>query len=432
MARPVALIALTVLGAALAVAILVTTPWAPLPEPLGGPVAAAPERDFTAAQMQRTQTYRSFVRWPSYASLAVALLLAVALGLTRLGARLVAAAGRPLGGSWLAQVVGGTVAVTLSGRLVTLPFSFRIEAVRRDYELSTRTWGGWAVDLTKAYAVSTLVLVVVVASLVWLARRWRRWWWAPAAAGGALLVVAGSFAYPLVVEPVFNEFRPLAQGPLRSDLVELAAREGLSVEEVLVADASRRTSALNAYVSGFGSTRRIVVYDTLLAQATPAEVRLIVAHELGHAQARDVLHGTLIGALGAAAGVCLLYLVLTSPWALRRAGVHGVRDPRSVALVLLTVTLLSTLSGPVQMLVSRRIEARADVASLELTRDPAAFVAMQRRLAVTNLSDLDPPALLFWLFSSHPTAPQRIALAREWALLQGLPVPAGVPGEVGG
>jgi STE24 endopeptidase len=277
--------------------------------------------------------------------------------------------------------------------------------------------------VAKSYGVSTGALLLVLGGLLGAARRWPRRWWVPASVGGALLVVAGSFVYPVVVEPVFNDFRPLAAGELRTDLFALAEREGIPVEEVLVSDASRRTTTVNAYVSGFGSTRRIVLYDTLLAQGTPEEVRLIVAHELGHAAARDVRNGTLIGALGTAAGVVLLYLVLTSPRVLRRAGVRSLADARSVALVLLAVTLLTTASGPLQMLVSRRIEARADVAALELTRDPAAFVAMQRRLAVTNLSPLDPPAVLFGLFSSHPTAPQRIALARQWALLHGVPAP---------
>jgi STE24 endopeptidase len=204
------------------------------------------------------------------------------------------------------------------------------------------------------------------------------------------------------------------------------------VEDVLVADASRRTNTLNAYVSGYGATRRIVVYDTLLDNATDEEVELVVAHELGHADDGDVLHGTLVGALGLAAGVCLLYLVLSAAPVLRRAGVSALGDPRSLALVLLAVTLVSTLSGPLQMLVSRRLEARADVHALDLTQDPATFAAMQRRLALTNLSDLDPPPVLFGLFSSHPTAPQRIALARSWARLHDVPEPGPlVPGGAG-
>jgi STE24 endopeptidase len=153
-------------------------------------------------------------------------------------------------------------------------------------------------------------------------------------------------------------------------------------------------------------------------------VRSVVAHELGHAKRHDVLHGTLVGALGAAAGVCLLYLALTWPTLLRRAGVSTLADPRSMALVMAVITVLTLLGGPLQLLVSRRVETRADVHALDLTRDPDSFAAMQRRLALSNLSDLDPAPLVFGLFASHPTAPQRIALARDWARQQDVPEPA--------
>jgi STE24 endopeptidase len=195
------------------------------------------------------------------------------------------------------------------------------------------------------------------------------------------------------------------------------------VRDVLVADQSRRTSRLNAYVSGFGSTRRMVVYDTLLAAASPAEVRLVVAHELGHARRNDVLHGTVLGALGAAAGMTGLALALTWPALLRRAGVASAADARVLPLVLALAAVAGLAAAPLQSLVSRRIEARADVFALDLSRDPATFVAMQRRLAVANLSDLEPPPLVYVFFGTHPTAPQRIALARTWARHAAVDVP---------
>ena len=140
---------------------------------------------------------------------------------------------------------------------------------------------------------------------------------------------------------------------------------------MLVADASRRTNALNAYVSGLGPTRRIVVYDTLLREAPPAEVEAVVAHELGHAKDRDVLTGTLIGALGAAAAVCAIYLLGSWTGLLRRAGVDSITDPRAIALLLASPLSPGSSPAPLQSLVSRRIEARADAHALALTDDPA-------------------------------------------------------------
>lgn len=423
-ARSAAALAVVVLGLALLAAALLTTPWHPLPGPVpGGRAAPRVAGDFTAPEVARAKAYRSLVRPVAWVSLALGLVLTLLLGLTPLGARLVRTLAAPLGGSWWAQVLVGTVALTLLGRLLALPFHARVQVVARRYGLVVQPWRGWLLDVVKGWAVGTVLLALVLLAVVGLAR-WRGgWWWVPAAVGAALLVVLMSFAYPLVVEPLFNRFTPMAAGPLRSELLELAARDGVPVSDVLVADASRRTTALNAYVSGLGATRRMVVYDTLLQQADPGEVRLVTAHELGHAARRDVLHGTLLGALGAAAGVCLLAVLLGWAPLLRRAGVDGLADGRSVALVLALAALLSAVGGPFQMLVSRRLETRADVHALDLTADPATFALMQRRLAVSNLSDLTPPVLAFVLFASHPTGPQRIALARDWARSRGVPEP---------
>jgi STE24 endopeptidase len=410
------LVWLAVLLVALGVALAVTVPWTPLP---GADLQPDPLRDFTPEQLAREVAFHDAVRPPGYAGLVLGLLVAVLLGLTRLGARVVTAVARPLGGGWAWQVLLGTLALSLLGRLATLPLAARAEAVRRDVGLSTRSWGSWLLDVSKGVLVGAALTGLALLLLVAVARRARRACWAWGAAGTAALVVAGSFAYPLVVEPVFNRFTPLPAGELRSDLLALAERDGVAVDEVLVADASRRTTALNAYVSGFGSSRRIVVYDTLVETATPAEVRLVVAHELGHAAERDVLVGTLLGALGAAAAVCALALALTWAPLRRRAGADGMADPRVVPLVLALLAVTSLLVAPASNLVSRRIEVRADVHALDLTRDPATFVDTQKRLAVANLSDLDPHPLAYAFFATHPSVTERLSLAREWERLRG-------------
>lgn len=413
--------ALAALGAGLVVLIAVATPWHPLPD-AGGAAAVAPARDFTAAQLAREDAFHGALRPGSYASLVVGLAVTLALGLTPWGARMIRFVTRPARG-WVTRVLVGGFVLALVGQVVTLPFAVWSEVVLRRYGLSTQQWGGWAGDLLKGFGLSTLVLLGAFCVLYALMRAFPRGWWAPAAAGASLLVLGLSFLYPVLVEPVFNKFHPMAQGRLRTELIALADKDRVPVRDVLVADASRRTTALNAYVSGFGSTRRIVVYDTLLKKAPPGQVRLIVAHELGHADEDDVLRGTVMGALAAAAGVCLLNVALTWPRLVRLAGVRSVADPESLALLLALVTVFSTVAGPVQNLVSRHVEARADVHSLDLTRDPATFVGMQRQLAVRNLADLDPPTVDYLLFASHPTGPERIAMARTWARSHGVPQP---------
>jgi len=254
-----------------------------------------------------------------------------------------------------------------------------------------------------------------VLAVMGLARLLPRRWWIASAAAGATLVIVGSFVYPLVVEPVFNNFRPLPAGSLRTQLLALAAADHLHLDDILVADASRRTTTDNAYVSGFGASRRLVLDDTLLRHDSPAEVRVITAHELGHVKNNDVLHGTLLGALAVAAAMCGAFVLFREGGPLpRRVGATGAADPRAVPLLLATYAVVSFAVTPVTSLLSRHIEARADAHSLTLTHDPVDFISAQRKLAVNGLDDLDPPTILYVLFADHPTAPQRIAMARDY------------------
>ncbi|MEU0547965.1 M48 family metallopeptidase [Micromonospora sp. NPDC005979] len=408
-----ALLTLAGLTVALLVTVAVFVPWHRPPAPRADQLAAL--RDLPAEQVARGREFRAALRPGGYAALAVGLLIAVALGLTPLGSRLVELVGRPFGGHWIAQAVLGGLAVVLVADLLTLPFSAWRQTVLTRYGLSTNGWSGWAVDLLKSYAVSAVIGAVALFGFYLVIRLAPRWWWALGAAGAALLVVLLSFVLPVLVEPVFNKFTPMEQGALRTELMSMAARDGVPVRDVLVADASRRTTAVNAYVSGLGPTRRVVVYDTLLREADPAEVTAVVAHELGHAKDSDVAVGTLTGALGVAAAVVALYLLGSWGLLLRLAGVDSIAHPRAFPLVIALVTVAGLVATPVQALVSRRVEARADAHALALTGDPAAFESMQRRLGTVNLGDPDPPRWEYLYSASHPSTVERMAAARAYA-----------------
>ncbi|MCX5121311.1 M48 family metalloprotease [Micromonospora sp. NBC_00362] len=406
---------LTLAGLTLALVVLAALliPWHRPPAPRADQLAAL--RDLPAEQVARGREFRAALRPGGYAALAVGLLIALALGLTPLGSRLVELVGRPFGGHWAAQAVLGGLAVVLVADLVTLPFAAWRQSVLTRYGLSTNGWSGWAVDLLKSYAVSAVIGAVALFGFYAVIRLAPRWWWAFGAAGAAVLVVLLSFVLPVLVEPVFNRFTPMEQGPLRTELMSMAARDGVPVRDVLVADASRRTRAVNAYVSGLGPTRRVVVYDTLLREATPAEVTAVVAHELGHAKDSDVAAGTLTGALGAAAAVVALYLLGSWGPLLRLAGVDSVAQPRAFPLLVALVTVAGLVAAPVQALMSRRVEARADAHALALTNDPESFESMQRRLGSVNLGDPDPPRWEYLYSASHPSTVERMAAARAYA-----------------
>ncbi len=391
-------VGVTAAGAiAFVVVALLLVPWDPVP---GGPLHPPdPSSVFTAAEIRRAEAFSSWARVWSWCSLATSLVLACVLGFTRLGAALV----ERIRGPWWWQVVVAVAALDVAGRLLTLPFAVLLRRRVLDYGLSHQAWGAYAVDLAKGEAVDVVVTSIALAVLIGVARRWPRAW--PAVAGLLLagLVMLGSFAYPLLVEPLFNKFTPLPDGELRTQIFELADQEGVRVDDVLVADASRRTTTLNAYVSGYGSSRRVVVYDTLVDDVDDREALSVVAHELAHARHDDVLTGSMLGASGALLAVGLLGLL---------GG--GVADPRRVPRVLALVAVAGLLASPVQNAISRRIETRADVDALRATHDPEAFIEMQKELARKSLADPTPPAFSLLWFGSHPTVLMRIALAERF------------------
>ena len=377
-------------------------PWDPIP---GGPLHPPPaDSVFTAQQLQRSEDYAGTQRLLSWAALAVSLVTACVLGFSRFGARWV---GR-VRGPWAWRVVVAVLACLLVGRVTTLPLAILMRRRALEFGLSNQAWSAYAVDVAKGLLVDVVATSIALVVLVGVARRWPRAW--PAVAGLLLagLVMLGSFVYPLLVEPLFNHFEPLPPGQLRTQILALADDEGVHVDDVLVADASRRTTTLNAYVSGFGSSRRVVVYDNLLNDEDDPEILSVVAHELGHAHHDDVLTGSLLGAAGALAGVGLLGLLAGGVAA-------GPADPRQVPRVLALVAVATLLSSPIQNGISRRIETRADVAALETTHDPAAFVELQKQLALHSLADPTPYAVSQFWFGSHPTTMQRIALADRLA-----------------
>jgi STE24 endopeptidase len=385
------------------------------------PRAADPLEAFTEDEVRACVAFaKPRQRW-GLAGYGTDLAVLAALALTGPGQALVRAAAG-LAGAWApGRVALATVAVVAVRAGAGLPFSLR--AFRQDARagLATQRLGGFLRDWAKARAVGLVLTLLPVAALV-LGARWQPPGWPLVAAAGAVLLVGAlALLWPVLIEPLFNRFRPLGPGPLRSRLLALAATMGVPVGDVLVADASRRTTRVNAYVSGLGRTRRVVVYDTLLATADSGsssgsdEVALVVAHELAHVRHRDVLWGT-VGMAALAAVSVLAAVALFGLDPVRRAlGVEGLGDPLAAPGLLLLAAVGGLAASPVASAISRWAEARADWVALEVTRDPATAVAVERRLALENRADLRPNRLLMTMFASHPTTMARIAQAWLWA-----------------
>jgi STE24 endopeptidase len=355
---------------------------------------------FTPEERSRAEAYRG----PQTALFGLRLLveLAVLALVARRPPRFLAAPRRPV----LAGAAAGALLSVLTGA-AALPVAAAMRARSIDVGLVTRSWPGWAADTALSWAIAAAIAAGGAALAVVLLRRFRARWWIPASGVVVAFAVAITMAGPVVLDPLFNRFEPLPAGQARADVLALAERAGVDVGEVYVMDASRRTTAANAYVAGLGETKRVVLYDTLLEGFDRDEVRLVVAHELAHVHHRDVPKGLLWVALVAPAGmlaVALLARALTR----RREDPFGPAALPAVALALaLVVPVVTTVSHGL----SRAVERRADSYAIALTDAPRAQVAFQQRIARRNVTDPDPPGWRTFLLATHPPTVERIGLA---------------------
>src|SRR5436305_3755734 len=233
--------------------------------------------------------------------------------------------------------------------------------------------------------------------------RFPRRWWTVGAAGSVL--VGGLFAAlaPVLLDPVFNDYTPLAEGETRSDVFELARAAGVRVGEVYSVDASRRTTAANAYVTGLGPTKRVVLFDTLLDRYSRDEVRVVVAHELAHVRNRDVPRSVLYAALVAPATAIAVQRL---SWTL--SSERG--TPGALPAMALAAALVAAPTGLIGNRLSRAVERRADAYSLQLSGAPEAFISFERAIALQNVADLAPPRWVSSLLATHPPTAERIGL----------------------
>ncbi len=403
--------------AALAVAAAVAGEvWRPLAEPAGR--VALTEVGVPAAVVEAARAHRDAVERLTLVGVALRLAVGV-LALSPLVARRVAGRGRvredrlAAAGrrSWRPVRAGllgmGVWAVS---DLVRLPV--QLAAWRRSVEvgLSTQDLGAWLADhalLTVPYWVGVGVTVALIA---WIVDRDPPGW---VPLTGLLVGVLGVVTVtlsPLLLEPLAFRFTPLTAQPLRDDVASLAVEAlGTDVREILVADASRRTTASNAYVSGIGGTRRIVLYDTLLADAPPEQVLAIVAHELAHDANRDLERGAAAILGTSVAGVVGLAVLFRR----RLRGPDG-RVQAAVAVPVVGIAIIAAVAvAPLERWSSRRAEAAADAVALSLTDDPETFVGMMAGLAERNLADPDPPGWAVALWYTHPPIGERIGRALD-------------------
>src|SRR3954468_9302519 len=268
------------------------------------PAPVAAEAYFSPSELDRVRDYRGPQRLLGLGGLAIEAGTLAVLAFRpprRLRRALERGRGRPI---LAAAAAGAGFAVLLVG--VGVPISVVAEQRARDFGLSTQDWGGWTGDLLKSTGISMVLTAVGAMILMGVIRRFPRSWFALGAAAAVALSAVFVFFSPVLIDPLFNKFERLPDGPVRTQVLQLADRAGVDVGQVYRVDASRRTTGANAYVNGIGHTKRVVLYDTLIKDFSPDQVRSVVAHELGHVKHRDVPRGLLWLAIVAPAGMLVI------------------------------------------------------------------------------------------------------------------------------
>jgi len=282
------------------------------------------------------------------------------------------------------------------------------------FDQSTQSFRGWAVDQLKGLAIGGPIGLLLLELLYLALRVTGGLWWLWAAAGLLVFNVLVSNLAPVLIMPIFNKYVPLGEDhqELAERLLALARRAGTRVQGVYKFDMSRRTKSANAALTGLGSTRRIVLGDTLIDEFTPDEIETILAHELGHHVHRDIPVLIVFGTISTTLGLFLASLAMR--WAVGSFGFEGVADIAALPALAAALGLYGLLTLPLDNAVSRWREGMADQYALRATRKSGAFASAFVRLANQNLAEVDPERWVVWLFYSHPPLQQRIAAARQW------------------
>ncbi len=381
----------------------------------GDAAGARVERYFRPGEIARGRAYSRGRYDLAFAGLAVRLGVLALLVFTPLSATLRDAALAVGRRGWVAALLYAAAALALL-MAARFPLALYGGFLReRAWGLSTQSFAAWLADYAKGAALLAVLAVPMAVGLWALMRAAPHGWPWIAAAATACVAVILAFVAPVIIDPLFHTFRPVPDPALEREVRALAATAGIAVDQVLEADASRRTTKANAYFTGLGHTKRIVLYDTLLKTAPPDEVRMVVAHEMGHWRHHHIWKGLALSAAAAFLAWGIAATVLS--WAAARPAFRltGPGDISALALAALVLAALDAAALPVQNAVSRAFEREADQASLELTGDPAAFIRGEVTLARSNLSDVAPPRPLVWLLYTHPPVLERIAAAEAYA-----------------
>jgi STE24 endopeptidase len=309
-------------------------------------------------------------------------------------------------------VLSGTlffVGLSLASAVLGIPFalyaSFRIEARHGFNRMSPALfWSDWA----KGTALSLAFVAALAAAAFWIVGAMPGAWWLFVWALVVVVSLILTYVSPYVIEPLFFKMKPLHVEGLEAEVRALAEKAGVRLSRVLEVDASRRSSHSNAYFTGIGHVKRVVLFDTLFGQMKHGEILAILAHELGHWRKRHVLVRTLFSFTVAFVALYLAFLLVPAAWLPSLVGLEWASLPARLVILGTLASVVTFPFTPLSSYWSRRHEWQADAFAVELHRRPLDLANALKKLASENLSNLHPHPLYAAFYYSHPPMPERI------------------------
>ena len=343
------------------------------------------------------------------ASIGIALLLLftrIASGLRSLAER--------MPWNWLQTLVFGMLLVVVTG-VLSFPLDMYQGFTREHaFGLSNQTFDQWLHEHLIGTAVGMVGNGLFITALYAVIRRAPQNWWIYGAGTVAVFAVLGALVAPVLISPLFNNYKPMRDGELKQQILSLARANGIPVTDVFEVDASRQSKRISANVQGLGSTARISLNDNLLNRSTPAEVRAVMAHEMGHYVLGHVYKSiayvillTLVAFALANWGFGVLHRTFGRMW-----GVRDITDPAGFMILSLLLTVLGFFGTPVTNTMIRTHEAEADIFGLNAAREPDGFATTALKLS--EYRKLDPTPWEEFVFYDHPSGRSRISMAMHW------------------
>lgn len=300
--------------------------------------------------------------------------------------------------------------------LIYMAISFPLDlyqgfSLEHKFSLSTQTFFAWFKDYIKKLLIGSAISLTLVEFLYFFLRRFEENWWILAAALWITFTIILSKVAPVLILPLFFKIRRLEDENLRQRLLCLAEKSGAKVKDVFEIDMSKKTVKANAGLAGLGKTRRILVGDTLLKNYSPDEIEAVLAHELGHHKYGHILKFIAFGAVSSFAGFYIAHNVFKELSPI--LGLEGAADVAGFPVLFLILFFFTLFILPLQNGLGRAFERQADYFSVEITRNPDAFITTMRKLGEQNLADLNPSRLVEIFLYDHPPISKRIKMAED-------------------